>query len=70
MDRYPAFKFGASSPQQYMWLEELYPELFQRLTAAVKKGSFIPLGMAWIEHDCILPSGVSNEPPHISSFVH
>lgn len=44
MDRYPNFKFLASQIQQYQWLVEDYPDLFQRLKTKVKEGQFMPIG--------------------------
>ncbi len=34
MEQWPDFRFAASSAQQYQWLKEQYPELFERLQAA------------------------------------
>jgi alpha-mannosidase len=59
MRRFPNHQFAASSAQQYAWLEELYPDIFEDVTEMVKADRFIPVGGAWIEHDCILPSGES-----------
>ncbi|WRT66773.1 uncharacterized protein IL334_003736 [Kwoniella shivajii] len=59
MDRYPEHQFAASSAQQYVWLEELYPSLFERITKSAKEGKFHPIGGTWLEHDCVLPSGES-----------
>lgn len=44
MDRYPEHKFSASTAQQYLWLKEDYPELFERVKQKVKEGRFIPVG--------------------------
>ena len=59
MRRFPNHQFAASSAQQYDWLEELYPDVFADVKEMVKEERFIPVGGAWIEHDCILPSGES-----------
>lgn len=59
MERYPEHRFAASSAQQYAWLEELYPEVFASVKEQVKAGRFTPVGGAWLEHDCVLPSGES-----------
>lgn len=59
MERFPNHHFGASSAQQYHWLETLYPSVFQSVKAQVKAGHFHPVGGAWLEHDCLLPSGES-----------
>lgn len=57
MDRYPEYKFTASTAQQFAWLEELYPELFERVKAQVKAGRFLPIGGTWVENDANMPSG-------------
>lgn len=58
-DRYPEHRFTCSSAQQFKWLEQLYPSLFDRVRANVKKGTFQPIGGSWVEHDTNLPSGES-----------
>ena len=59
LDRYPEHRFTCSSAQQYKWLEQLYPPLYDRVKANVKKGTFQPVGGSWVEHDTNLPSGES-----------
>ncbi|GAA5913613.1 hypothetical protein JCM6882_001702 [Rhodosporidiobolus microsporus] len=59
MERYPEYKFVASQAQQFKWLEEDYPLLFQRIKAKVESGQFIPIGGMWVESDQLLPSGES-----------
>lgn len=59
IDRYPGLRFAASSAQHYAWLEQDYPELFRRLAERVADGSWEPVGGAWVEPDCNLPSGES-----------
>lgn len=44
MDRYPEHRFAASTAQQYLWLKENYPGLFERVKAKVAEGRFIPVG--------------------------
>ena len=44
MDRYPEHTFAASTAQQYTWLREEYPGLFERVKARVKEGRFVPVG--------------------------
>lgn len=57
MDRYPEYKFTASTAQQYSWLEILYPKLFKKVQKYVADGRFIPIGGTWVENDANLPSG-------------
>ncbi|KDQ11808.1 glycoside hydrolase family 38 protein [Botryobasidium botryosum FD-172 SS1] len=57
MDRYPEHRFCASSAQQYKWLEQLYPQLFERLKAKIASGQFHIIGGSWVENDANMPSG-------------
>ncbi|KAF8656490.1 hypothetical protein AX16_002509 [Volvariella volvacea WC 439] len=57
MERYPEHRFAASSAQQYKWLEQLYPKLFDRVKEKVEEGKFHLVGGAWVEHDANMPSG-------------
>ncbi len=53
----PDFAFAASSAQQYAWLKEHYPELFERVKAQVAAGRFVPIGGMWVESDTNMPGG-------------
>ncbi len=57
MDRYPEHRFACSQAQQYKWLEQHYPSLYDRVKEKVKKGTFIPIGGSWVEHDTNMPGG-------------
>ena len=59
MDRYPEHRFVCSQAQQYKWLEQNYPALYDRVKSKVKKGTFMPIGGSWVEHDTNMPSGES-----------
>ncbi|KAL6715849.1 Glycoside hydrolase, 38 vacuolar alpha mannosidase [Lecanora helva] len=59
IDRYPEHRFVASQAQQYKWLEQLYPAVFDRVKSRVKSGQFQPIGGSWVEHDTNMPSGES-----------
>jgi len=59
MDRYPEHRFACSQAQQYKWLKELYPYVFDRVKTKVKEGKFQPIGGSWVEHDTNMPSGES-----------
>ena len=59
MDRYPEHRFACSQAQQFKWLEQLYPALYDRVKSKVKKGIFQPIGGSWVEHDTNMPSGES-----------
>ncbi|MBC7589891.1 MAG: alpha-mannosidase, partial [Salinibacterium sp.] len=57
MEQDPDFTFAASSAQQFAWLKEYYPELFERVKAQVAAGRFVPVGGMWVESDTNLPGG-------------
>jgi alpha-mannosidase len=59
MDDDPEFVFACSSAQQFAWMKEFYPELFERIRQRVADGRFIPVGGMWVESDTNLPSGES-----------
>ncbi|MBR0462818.1 MAG: alpha-mannosidase [Clostridia bacterium] len=57
MDEYPEFKFVQSSAFHSNWIREDYPELFERIRAAVAEGRYEPNGGVWVECDCNLTGG-------------
>lgn len=59
MDRYPELNFACSQAQQYKWLKEYYPYVFDRIKTKIKEGRFHPIGGSWVEHDTNMPSGES-----------
>jgi alpha-mannosidase len=59
MDRFPRFRFLASSAQHYAWVEEDAPELFARVRQRVAEGRWEVTGGSWIENDCHAVSGES-----------
>ncbi len=59
MDEYPEYRFTCSQAQQYAWIEERHPDLFERITVKVRGGQWIPVGGMWVEADMNLPSGES-----------
>ncbi len=59
MDAYPEYKFACSQAQQYAWIKERNPDLWQRIKQKIAAGQWIPVGGTWIEPDCNLPSGES-----------
>lgn len=59
LERDDEFVFAASSAQQYAWLRETHPGLFERVREAVATGRFVPVGGMWVESDTNLPSGES-----------
>lgn len=59
MERYPEHRFACSQAQQFKWLEQLYPPLWDRVKSKIKAGTFQPVGGSWVEHDTNMPSGES-----------
>ena len=54
-DDHPDLVFSCSSAQQYAWVKQFYPGLFERLRTAVAKGNFVPVGGMWVESDTNMP---------------
>ena len=59
IDRYNDYVFGASQAQLFLWMKENYPELYQRIKAAIKGGKITVQGGAWVESDVNLPCAES-----------
>ncbi|MGB3733674.1 MAG: glycoside hydrolase family 38 C-terminal domain-containing protein [Ilumatobacter sp.] len=59
MDIDPSYRFTCSQAQQYAWIEERHPELFERIREKVADGQWLPVGGMWVEADMNLPSGES-----------
>src|SRR4051794_4909450 len=57
MDEYPEYRFACSQAQQYEWIKEREPDLYERIRAKVESGNFVPVGGSWVEPDLNLPSG-------------
>ncbi|HEY0866476.1 MAG TPA: alpha-mannosidase [Fimbriimonas sp.] len=59
MERYPEYVFVHSQASQYEWLEKDYPDLFERVKAAIARGQWEPVGSMWVEADCNLTGAES-----------
>jgi alpha-mannosidase len=59
MERYPAFIFSASQPQNYLFVKQDEPALYDRIKKAVRDGRWDPAGAMFLEADCNLPTGES-----------
>lgn len=57
MDEYPDMKFTATSSAFFEWIEEIAPELFEKIRQRVREGRWELTGGWFIEPDCILPCG-------------
>jgi alpha-mannosidase len=56
-DAYPDLRFACSSAQQYAWVQEHHPHVFDRIREKVASGQFVPVGGMWVESDTNLPGG-------------
>lgn len=59
IEEQPDFQYGMSSAQQYAWIKEHRPEVWERVKAAVAAKRFLPLGGMWVESDTVMPTGES-----------
>jgi alpha-mannosidase len=59
MEDYPDYIFACSQAQQYEWMKEQQPGLYEKIKAKVAEGRFIPTGGSWVEPDTNIPSGES-----------
>ena len=51
------FLYGMSSAQQYAWIKQHRPEVYEKVKEAVAAGRFLPLGGMWVESDTVMPTG-------------
>jgi alpha-mannosidase len=54
---YPEFVFACSQAQQYAWVKDRYPAIFNRIAASITAGQWVPVGGMWVESDANLPGG-------------
>jgi alpha-mannosidase len=59
IERYPDYVFGASQPQQFQWMKEHYPALYQQIKQRVAEGRIETQGVMWVEPDTNVPGGES-----------
>lgn len=59
MDDYPFYIFACSQAQQWEWMKESQPALYEKMKAKARAGQFVPAGGTWVEPDCNIPSGES-----------
>lgn len=57
MERYPGYVFGASQPQLFQWMKDMYPALYDEVKRRVLEGRFEPQGAMWVEADTNIPGG-------------
>ena len=56
---YPELVFACSSAQQYQWVRDTQPHVWQRVKDAVARGTWEPVGGQWVEADGVMPGGES-----------
>ncbi|MBG0851065.1 alpha-mannosidase [Streptomyces spinoverrucosus] len=56
-EEYDEFVFACSQAQQYEWVRDNYPQVWERIKKAVADGSWAPVGGMWVEADGNLPGG-------------
>jgi alpha-mannosidase len=66
MRDHPGYVFCCSQAQQYAWMKEYYPAIFQGIREAVARGQWEPVGSMWVEADCNIPNGESL----VRQFLH
>ncbi len=59
MDMYPEYKFICSQAQQYAWVKDLAPRLYERIQQKVREGQWEVAGSMWVEADCNITGGES-----------
>ena len=57
IDEYPEYRYLQSQPAAYEMCRRYYPELFERIKAAIKKGGWIAEGAMWVEPDTNMAGG-------------
>jgi alpha-mannosidase len=59
IDEYPGFVYAQGSAQHFEWIEDNYPEMFERIRHRVTEGRWEIVGGMWVEPDLNLPDGES-----------
>jgi alpha-mannosidase len=57
MDKMPGLTFAQSQAALYEAVEKSQPELFARIAAKIKEGTWVPVGGMWVEPDANMPDG-------------
>ncbi|MFI7320065.1 alpha-mannosidase [Streptomyces venezuelae] len=56
-EEYPELVFACSQAQQYAWVKEHQPHIWERIKKAVADGTWAPVGSMWVESDANMPGG-------------
>ncbi len=59
MEQYPEYIFLHTQPQQYAYIKENFPEIYEQIQARAAQGRWEIDGAMWVEPDCVLTSGES-----------
>jgi alpha-mannosidase len=59
MDKLPGLTFAQSQAALYEAVERSNPDLFRRIAAKIKEGTWAPVGGMWVEPDLNMPDGES-----------
>ncbi|MEV0036730.1 glycoside hydrolase family 38 C-terminal domain-containing protein [Streptomyces sp. NPDC050804] len=54
---YPELVFACSQAQQYAWVRDHQPAIWERIKRAVADGNWAPVGSMWVESDANMPGG-------------
>ncbi len=54
---YPELVFACSQAQQWSWMKERYPVVYDGMKAQVEKGQIVPVGGMWVESDTNVTGG-------------
>ena len=57
MDEHPELVFAMSSAQQWAWMKDHRPEVWERMREKVATGQLVPVGGMWVESDTNMPGG-------------
>ena len=58
-DDYPELVFACSQAQQWWWMKQHYPAVYERMKAKVASGHIVPTGGMWVEPDTNVTGGES-----------
>lgn len=59
MEQFPEYYFLHTQPQQYAFIKEDFPEIYEKIRERIREGRWEIDGGMWVEADCNLPSGES-----------
>ncbi|MFE9886533.1 alpha-mannosidase [Streptomyces scopuliridis] len=54
---YPELVFACSQAQQYAWVRDHQPHIWERIKQSVADGTWAPVGSMWVESDANMPGG-------------